>query len=183
MEHEDLYRSYGQFYLQLARPVLPPHGEARSNWEVCAMLARALGVATTHYAKTPVALIRECLAGGSEPVRGITYERLAAEGSVRLNLPRPYLPFANGAPTASGKVELYSERMAARGMPALPTCRGPARRPALVPLGRPRTSRRLAPATRSRRRIRRPGLGDQRSRRVGRSCQALWARTCPQSLT
>ena len=121
MEHEDLYRSYGQFYLQLARPVLPPHGEARSNWEVCAMLARALGVATTHYAKTPAALIRECLAGGSEPVRGITYERLAAEGSVRLNLPRPYLPFANGAPTASGKVELYSERMAARGMPALPT--------------------------------------------------------------
>ena len=121
MEHEDLYRSYGQFYLQLARPVLPPHGEARSNWEVCAMLARALGVATTHYAKTPAALIRACLAGGSEPVRGITYERLAAEGSVRLNLPRPYLPFANGAPTASGKVELYSERMAARGMPALPT--------------------------------------------------------------
>ena len=121
MEHEDLYRSYGQFYLQLARPVLPPHGEARSNWEVCAMLARALGVATTHYAKTPVALIRECLAGGSEPVRGITYERLAAEGSVRLNLPRPYLPFANGAPTASGKVELYSERMAARGLSGLPT--------------------------------------------------------------
>ena len=121
MEHEDLYRSYGQFYLQLAQPVLPPHGEARSNWEVCATLARALGVATTHYAKTPVALIRECLARGSDTVRGITYERLAAEGSVRLNLPRPYLPFANGAPTASGKVELYSERMAARGLPALPT--------------------------------------------------------------
>ena len=121
MEHEDLYRSYGQFYLQLAQPVLPPHGEARSNWEVCAMLARALGVATTHYAKTPVTLIRECLTGGGETVRGITYERLAAEGSVRLNLPRPYLPFANGAPTASGKVELYSERMAARGMPALPS--------------------------------------------------------------
>src|SRR6266850_1229797 len=44
MEHLDLYRSYGQFYLQLARPVLPPHGEARSTWEVCGMLARALGV-------------------------------------------------------------------------------------------------------------------------------------------
>src|SRR4029434_5312897 len=121
MEHEDLYRSYGQFYLQLAQPLLPPHGESRSNWEACGMLARALGVATTHYAKTPVTLIRECLTGGGETVRGITYERLAAEGSVRLNLPRPYLPFANGAPTASGKVELYSERMAARGMPALPT--------------------------------------------------------------
>jgi anaerobic selenocysteine-containing dehydrogenase len=121
MEHEDLYRSYGQFYLQLAQPVLPPQGEARSNWEVCGMLARALGVAGEHYASTPAALIRQCLARGNETVRGITYERLSAEGSVRLNLARPYLPFANGAPTASGKVELYSERMAARGLPALPT--------------------------------------------------------------
>jgi anaerobic selenocysteine-containing dehydrogenase len=121
MEHEDLYRSYGQLYLQLAEPVLPPPGQARSNWEVCGMLARALGVATDHYARPPAALIRELLARGDETVHGITYERLRTEGSVRLNLPRPYLPFANGAPTPSGKVELYSERMAARGLPALPT--------------------------------------------------------------
>jgi anaerobic selenocysteine-containing dehydrogenase len=121
MEHEDLYRSYGQFYLSLARPVLPPQGESRSNWEVCGMLARALGVAEAHYADSPEAMIRRCLARGNDTVRGITYERLCAEGSVRLNLPRPYLPFANGAPTASGKVELYSTRMAARGLPPLPT--------------------------------------------------------------
>jgi anaerobic selenocysteine-containing dehydrogenase len=121
MEHEDLYRSYGQFYLQLAEPVVAPPGEARSNWEVCGMLARALGVAETHYAKSPAALIRELLAGGDATVEGITYERLRAEGSVRLNLPRPYLPFADGAPTGSGKVELYSERLAARGLPAVPT--------------------------------------------------------------
>jgi anaerobic selenocysteine-containing dehydrogenase len=121
MEHEDLYRSYGQFYLSLARPVLPPPGEARSNWQVCGMLARAMGVAEAHYASPPEAMIRRCLAGGNETVRGITYERLCAEGSVRLNLPRPYLPFADGAPTASGKVELFSARMAGRGLPALPT--------------------------------------------------------------
>jgi anaerobic selenocysteine-containing dehydrogenase len=121
MEHEDLYRSYGQFYLQLAQPVLPPPGQARSNWEVFGLLARALGVATAHYAKSPADLIRALLAGGDDSVRGISYERLRAEGSVRLNLPRPYLPFAHGAPTASGKVEFYSERLAARGLPALPT--------------------------------------------------------------
>jgi anaerobic selenocysteine-containing dehydrogenase len=78
-------------------------------------------VAEAHYAKSPAGLIRELLAGGDATVEGITYERLRAEGSVRLNLPRPYLPFADGAPTASGKVELYSERLAARGLPALPT--------------------------------------------------------------
>jgi anaerobic selenocysteine-containing dehydrogenase len=40
---------------------------------------------------------------------------------VRLNLPAPYLPFANGAPTSSGKVELYSEALAEAGQPGLPT--------------------------------------------------------------
>jgi anaerobic selenocysteine-containing dehydrogenase len=121
LEHEDLYSAYGHFHLQLARPVLPPAGEARSNWEVFGMLARALGVAREHYAKTSEAVIREFLAGGDETVRGITYEQLCAEGSVRVNLPRPYLPFARGAPTRSGKVEFYSESLAARGLPPLPT--------------------------------------------------------------
>jgi anaerobic selenocysteine-containing dehydrogenase len=121
MEHEDLYRSFGHFYVQLALPVVPPAGEARSNWEVCGLLARALGVAESHYARPPAALIREFLARGDATVRDITYERLRAEGSVRLNVPRPYMPFADGAPTASGRVELYSEALAARGLPPLPT--------------------------------------------------------------
>jgi anaerobic selenocysteine-containing dehydrogenase len=121
VEHEDLYRSYGHFHLQLARPVLAAPGEAKSNWEVFTLLAEALGVARQHYAKTPAALIQEFLAGGDASVAGITYERLAEEGSVRLNLPRPYLPFATGAPTPSGKVEFYSARLAAQGLPPLPT--------------------------------------------------------------
>jgi anaerobic selenocysteine-containing dehydrogenase len=95
--------------------------EARSNWEALDALARSLGVAADHYAKTPETLIRELLATGDDSIRGITYERLREEGSVRLNLPRPYLPFAHGAPTPSGKVEFYSERLAAAGHPPLPT--------------------------------------------------------------
>ncbi len=121
MEHEDLYRSYGQFTLQLAQPVLPPQGQAKSNWEVCGLLARAMGVARDHYEKTPQALIREFLARGDDTVRGITYEQLRRDGWVRIRLPAPYLPFAAGAPTSSGKVEFYSERMERQGLPALPT--------------------------------------------------------------
>jgi anaerobic selenocysteine-containing dehydrogenase len=121
MEHEDVYRSFGQLYVQLAQPVVPPVGQARSNWETFGALARALGVAEAHYARPPAAVIRELLARADRSVRGITYERLQAEGSVRLDLPRPYLPFADGAPTASGRVEFYSEALAARGLPPLPT--------------------------------------------------------------
>jgi anaerobic selenocysteine-containing dehydrogenase len=121
MEHEDLYRSYGHFHLQLAGPVLRPPGEAQPNWEVFGRLARALEVAESHYGRSPVDLIRDALARGDASVRGITYERLREEGSVRLSLPRPYLPFADGAPTPSGKVELYSAALAAQGLPPLPT--------------------------------------------------------------
>ena len=123
MEHRDLYRSYGQFYVQLAQPVLEPQGEAKSNWDVFALLARALGEpqAHAHYAAGDEAVIRNMLAGGDDSVRGITYEQLVADGSARLSLPRPYLPFAQGAPTPSGKVEFYSEALARMGMDALPT--------------------------------------------------------------
>src|SRR5262249_32261897 len=52
---------------------------------------------------------------------GITHERLRAERSVRITVPRPFLPFADGAPTPSGRVEFYSEALAQQGLPPLPT--------------------------------------------------------------
>src|SRR5688572_28641829 len=114
MEHLDVYRSFGQFYLRLAEPVIPPVGEARSNWDVCASLARALGLAgaESHYARGSEAAVRAALAGGAPHVRAVTWERLRSEKSVRLELPRPYLPFAHGAFTPSGKVEFLSASLA-----------------------------------------------------------------------
>ncbi len=121
MEHSDLYKSYGHFYLQLARPVIAPEGESRSNWEVMRRLARALGLRDPHFEKDVDDLICEVLASGDPSVAGITLERLAAERSVRLAVGRPYRPFAHGAPTPSGKVEFVSESLAHEGLPALPT--------------------------------------------------------------
>jgi anaerobic selenocysteine-containing dehydrogenase len=121
MEHLDLYRSFGQLTLQLAQPVLPPQGEARSNWTVFQHLARALGVAGEHYAKSEEALIREFLGKGGPTTRGISYEQLERDGWARVHVPAPYLPFADGAPTPSGKVEFYAESLTRRGLPPLPT--------------------------------------------------------------
>ncbi len=121
MEHTDCYRSYGHLHLQLARPVIPPEGAARSNWAVTRDLARVMGLRDPHFAKSEDDLIREALDSGDASVAGITLERLEAERSVRLQVGRPYLPFANGAPTPSGKVEFLSETLAREGLPALPT--------------------------------------------------------------
>jgi anaerobic selenocysteine-containing dehydrogenase len=61
------------------------------------------------------------LASGDPTVAGISYERLRDERVVRLAIGRPYLPFADGAPTPSGKVEFVSGTLAAQGLPSLPT--------------------------------------------------------------
>ncbi|HET8530800.1 MAG TPA: molybdopterin oxidoreductase family protein [Methylomirabilota bacterium] len=121
MEHTDCYRSYGHLHLQLARPVIPPEGQARSNWAVTQDLARVMGLRDPHFTKSEDDLIHEALDSGDASVAGITLERLEEERSVRLRVGRPYLPFAAGAPTPSGKVEFLSETLAREGLPALPT--------------------------------------------------------------
>ncbi|MFQ5899777.1 MAG: molybdopterin-dependent oxidoreductase [Candidatus Methylomirabilia bacterium] len=121
MEHPDLYKSFGHLYLQLGEPLIAPQGEARSNWEVFRLVAHALGLRDPHFEKTEAELIRELLDVDHPAVREISYERLREERSARLNVGRPYLPFADGAATPSGKVEFYSEQLAAQGLPALPT--------------------------------------------------------------
>jgi len=68
---------------------------------------------------------------------GITFERLEREGSVRLAVPDPFVPFAQGAfPTPSGKCELRSEKLLAEGHDPVagyvPPREGPTSAPALA---------------------------------------------------
>jgi len=121
MEHIDLYKSFGHLYVQLAEPVVAPAGQSRSNWQVVRLLARAMGLDDPHFAKDEPTLIRETLASNDPSLAGITYERLREERSVRLAVGRPHRPFANGAPTPSGKVEFVSKAFAHAGLPELPT--------------------------------------------------------------
>ena len=62
------------------------------------------------------AMARQLLGSGHPSLAGITLEALQARGSIRLNYPDPFIPFATGFPTASGRLEFVSERMAAAGL-------------------------------------------------------------------
>ena len=120
LEHLDVHGSYGHHFVMLNTPAIAPRGESRSNNDVFRALAARLGFEPELFPDDET-LIREALDGGPN-VAGITLERLQAEGSVRLNLPESYAPFADGRfPTPSGKCELYSERMKADGFDPLPT--------------------------------------------------------------
>lgn len=64
----------------------------------------------------------------------VTWEALERDGWARLNLPRPYAPFATGVfLTPSGKCELYSARMKEMGLDPLPAFTPPHEFPENVP--------------------------------------------------
>jgi anaerobic selenocysteine-containing dehydrogenase len=120
LEHIDIHGSYGHHDVMYNPPAIAPLGECRSNNDVFRTLAERLGFERELFPDDET-LIREVLDGGPN-LRGITLERLEAEGSVRLDLPEVFTPFADGVfPTPSGKCELYSERMKADGFDPLPT--------------------------------------------------------------
>ncbi len=125
LEHLDLHRAYGHRYLTLNQPAIAPLGEAKSNWEVSRLLARAMGYTEPWLRESAEEAIRGVLdaSRAHNPfLADITFERLQREGTVRLTLsPEDEVPFANGHfPTPSGKVELWSATLAAQGLDPLP---------------------------------------------------------------
>jgi anaerobic selenocysteine-containing dehydrogenase len=96
LEHTDLYFAYGHYYLQLARPALPAPGEAKSNVEVFRALALRMGFEDDCFRDSEDDMIRTLLDSPHPFVKGITLEQLERERSVRLKLPEPFLPFAEG---------------------------------------------------------------------------------------
>ncbi|MBM4073289.1 MAG: molybdopterin oxidoreductase family protein [Planctomycetes bacterium] len=132
LEHFDIHGSYGHLYLQTNEPAIAPLGEARSNTDVFRLLAERMGFEPELFQVSDEELARQALQ--SPEFDGIGLERLRCDGPVRLNLPKDYAPFARGGfPTPSGKCELYSPGMAARGLDPLPTYTPPREDPQTRP--------------------------------------------------
>ncbi|HHX50519.1 MAG TPA: molybdopterin-dependent oxidoreductase, partial [Clostridia bacterium] len=117
LEQDDLYQSYGHYYLQLARRILAPPGEARSNWQVFSSLARAFDFREEIFSWTEEEAIKQLLSRSSPLREGITYDLLAEGKPVRLRLEKldPY-----HFDTPSGKIEIASPRALSLGQTLLP---------------------------------------------------------------
>jgi anaerobic selenocysteine-containing dehydrogenase len=118
MESTDLYRSYGHYYLQMAHPVMEPVGEARSALTVFQDLARRFDFKDPCFSQSEPEIIESLLASGSPYLKGITLDRLKTGRPVRLQVPTAV--FESGFGTPSGKIEFYSQSMAAMGLDPLP---------------------------------------------------------------
>jgi anaerobic selenocysteine-containing dehydrogenase len=134
LEHWDVHLAYGHLYATLNRPSIAPLGECKPNSEIFRLLAARMGMDHPALRDDDAQLIRQSLETTHERMRGVTFEALLERGWVRLNVARPYLPFAEGGfPTPSGKCEFYSARLEAMGLDPLPTFTAPYEFPEHVP--------------------------------------------------
>ncbi len=118
-ENLDVHEGYGHLYLQFNRPAVAPAGECLSTTETFRRLARALGLTEPALYDSDEQLARTLLGDAR-------YERLWRDGWMRLDYPAPFLPFLDGFPTPSGKLEFVSERAALDGHDPLPGFTPPA---------------------------------------------------------
>jgi molybdopterin guanine dinucleotide-containing S/N-oxide reductase-like protein len=132
LEHTDVQGAYGHYFVQLSKQAIEPPGEARPNVWLFGQLAQRMGFTEACFRDTPEEMIRQALAIGDDGhsknanMEHVTMEDLDREGHIPLAFysdpeKRPFLPYTSGpVPTPSGKIEFFSETLAAAGQDGLP---------------------------------------------------------------
>ena len=115
-EHADLLIAYGHLYLCWNHPAVAPPGECLPVTELFRRLARVMGLTEPALYESEEEIARQLLGSGHPSLAGITLEALKERGWMRLAYPTPFVPFAAGFPSPSGKIELVSPRMADAGL-------------------------------------------------------------------
>ncbi|MDE3186023.1 MAG: molybdopterin-dependent oxidoreductase [Acidobacteriota bacterium] len=133
LEHTDIQGAYGHYFVQMSNQAIEPLGEARSNVWLFSQLAQWMGFTNDCFRDTPEQMIRQALGIGLDGhstnagMEHITYEDLEEQGHIPLSFHRDgFQPFISGQlSTPSGKVEFYSEALAAQGLDGLPAFKPP----------------------------------------------------------
>ena len=148
LEHYDIHKAYGHLYVSLSRPAIAPLGEAMPNTELFRRLAARMGLDHPCLRESDEQMARQAFKWDHPFMKGITFERLEREGSVRLERARPLRAVRRGRlPDALGEVRAPARRSSPRRgtIPWPATCRrarGPRARPSSRSGTRSRSSRR-----------------------------------------
>jgi len=105
LEHADIYRSYGHYGIQRAAAVIPPVGEAKSNWEVFQLLAQAMGFEESFFGQNTDEIINQLIDPPTPWLEGVNLVKLQEGRPVELSLPVNY---KTTFLTPSGKIELFN---------------------------------------------------------------------------
>jgi anaerobic selenocysteine-containing dehydrogenase len=115
LEHVDVIKPYGHYYMVANNPAIAPLGEAKPNTEIFRLLSRAMGFTDACFGDSDDEIAQAAVAGDWDfaEVRRKGWKRIGpAKGTPR---------FANGGfDTPSGKVEFLSASARSAGLSALP---------------------------------------------------------------
>ncbi|WP_320044918.1 molybdopterin oxidoreductase family protein [uncultured Desulfobacter sp.] len=118
LEMTDIYRSYGHNYLRIAKPVIPPVGQSRTNLSIFQALAKRMGFKEEVFSLSEDNFIKGFLEQPHPGLEGVDKKALIQGKAVRLNI--AINPYADGFNTPSGKVEFFSQAWKDKGLDPLP---------------------------------------------------------------
>jgi anaerobic selenocysteine-containing dehydrogenase len=115
LEHLDVIKPYGHYYMMANNPAIAPLGESKPNAEIFRLLAKAMGFADPCFADSDETIAQAAVA------KDWDFTSVRAAGWKRVGAPKGIARFADGGfDTPSGKVEFYSARAKVLGLDPLP---------------------------------------------------------------
>ena len=115
LEHLDVVKPYGHYYMVANNPAIAPLGESKSNSEIFRLLAKAMGFTEACFSDSDETIAQAAVA------KDWDFNAVRAAGWKRVGPPKGFARFAQGGfETPSGRVEFYSARAQALGLDPLP---------------------------------------------------------------
>src|SRR5277367_471777 len=118
LETEDLYRAYGAYYMQYAPQAVIPRGQAWSNFRVAQTLAQKMGLTDRVFRWSEKEIMRELFRNPNGNGAALDPDEVREAGPIRM-APEATQRFL----TPSGKLEFYSDSLAAKQLPPMPDWR------------------------------------------------------------
>ena len=115
LETEDFFRGYGSYYMQYSPRAVPPQHEAWSNLKLAQTLAARMGVTDPVFRMSEPEILNELFNGAKGAVLAMQPDQLRDAGPISI-ASKSGQQFR----TPSGRLEFYSETLAAQGLPPMP---------------------------------------------------------------
>jgi anaerobic selenocysteine-containing dehydrogenase len=115
LETEDFFRGYGSYYMQYSPRAVPPQGEAWSNLKLAQALAARMGVTDPVFRMSEPEILHELFNGAKGAASAMQPDQLRNAGPISI-ASRDGQQFR----TPSGRLEFYSETLAAQRLPPMP---------------------------------------------------------------
>ena len=129
LEHLDLLTSWGQDFLSLNLPAVPPRGEAVPNSEFFRRLSRRMGFSEPYLYESDEELVKTLLRSKHPYLGGVTYEQLRERGMGAARPARALASLREGRlPHSVGEVRVLLEGPRGPGSGSLARLRPPPRR-------------------------------------------------------